>query len=42
MELTLYTSGLDKLGKLFERLESVKSVTSATRVRSLSAPASNS
>ncbi len=42
VELTLHTTGLDQLSKLFERLESVKSVTSATRVRSLGAPTSNS
>ena len=42
VELTLHTSGLDQLSKLFERLEGVKSVTSATRVRSLGATTSNS
>jgi GTP pyrophosphokinase len=42
VELTLHTTGLDQLSKLFERLESVKSVTSATRVRSLGAPTSKS
>ena len=40
VELTLHTTGLEQLGKLFEKLESVKSVTSATRVRSLGAPTS--
>jgi GTP pyrophosphokinase len=34
MELTLHTTGLDQLGKLFSKLESVRGVTSVTRVRS--------
>jgi GTP pyrophosphokinase len=34
MELTLHTTGLDQLGKLFAKLESVRGVTSVTRVRS--------
>ena len=42
VELTLHTTGLDQLGKLFDKLESVKSVTSATRVRSLGSPAAKS
>ena len=33
MELTLHTTGLDQLGKLFSKLESVRGVTSVTRVR---------
>jgi GTP pyrophosphokinase len=43
MELTLHTTGLDQLGKLFSKLEAVRGVTSVTRVRSLTpaaAPAS--
>ncbi len=39
MELTLHTTGLDQLGKLFSKLESVRGVTSVTRVRSGAAPA---
>ena len=31
MELTLHTTGLDQLGKLFAKLEGVRSVTSVTR-----------
>ena len=42
VELTLHTTGLDQLGKLFDKLESVKSVTSATRVRSLGSSAAKS
>ena len=38
MELTLHTTGLDQLGKLFSKLEGVRGVTSVTRVRSGSAP----
>ena len=34
MELTLYTTGLDQLGKLFAKLEGVKGVISVTRDRS--------
>ena len=34
MELTLHTTGLDQLGKLFSKLEGVKSVTSVTRANS--------
>ena len=34
MELTLHTTGLDQLGKLFSKLEGVKSVISVIRVRS--------
>ena len=34
MELTLHTTGLDQLGKLFAKLEGVRSVTSVTRARS--------
>jgi hypothetical protein len=34
MELTLHTTGLDQLGKLFTKLERVQSVTSVTRDRS--------
>ena len=34
MELTLHTSGLDQLGKLFAKLEAVRGVTSVTRDRS--------
>ena len=37
VELTVHTTGLDQLGKLFDRLEGVKSVTAATRVHSLTA-----
>ena len=33
MELTVYTTGLDQLGKLFSKLEGVKGVTSVTRDR---------
>ena len=40
MELTLHTTGLDQLGKLFAKLEGVRSVTSVTRdLSSLPAPA---
>ena len=35
MELTLHTTGLDQLGKLFDKLESVKGVRSAVRVLAL-------
>ena len=35
MDLTLHTTGLDQLGKLFAKLESVKSVRSATRIQAL-------
>jgi GTP diphosphokinase / guanosine-3',5'-bis(diphosphate) 3'-diphosphatase len=35
MELTLHTTGLDQLGKLFSKLEAVRGVTSVTRVRSI-------
>jgi guanosine-3',5'-bis(diphosphate) 3'-pyrophosphohydrolase len=35
MDLTLHTTGLDQLGKLFDKLESVKSVRSATRIQAL-------
>ena len=38
VELTVHTTGLDQLGKLFDKLEGVKSVTSASRVHSLGAP----
>ena len=41
MELTLHTTGLDQLGKLFAKLESVRGVTSVTRVRSGTVIASN-
>ena len=41
MELTLHTTGLDQLGKLFAKLESVRGVTSVTRVRSGTIIASN-
>ena len=34
MELTLHTTGLDQLGKLFAKLEAVRGVTSVTRDRS--------
>ena len=34
MELTLHTTGLDQLGKLFAKLEGVRGVTSVTRDRS--------
>ena len=34
MELTLHTTGLDQLGKLFAKLEGVRSVTSVTRAHS--------
>jgi hypothetical protein len=34
IELTLHTTGLDQLGKLFSKLEGVKGVISATRHRS--------
>ena len=34
MELTLHTTGLEQLGKLFAKLEGVKSVTSVTRANS--------
>ena len=37
VELTVHTTGLDQLGKLFDSLEGVKSVTSASRVHSLTA-----
>ena len=37
VELTVHTTGIDQLGKLFDKLEGVKSVTSATRVHSLTA-----
>ena len=33
MELTLHTTGLDQLGKLFAKLEGIKGVTSAARSR---------
>ena len=40
MELTLHTTGLDQLGKLFAKLEGVRGVTSVTRDRSsMPAPA---
>ncbi len=40
MELTLHTTGLDQLGKLFAKLEGVRGVTSVTRdLPSLPAPA---
>jgi GTP pyrophosphokinase len=40
IELTLHTTGLDQLGKLFARLEGVQGVTSVSRARSgASAPA---
>ena len=40
MELTLHTTGLDQLGKLFAKLEGVRGVTSVTRdLSSLPAPA---
>ena len=42
MELTLHTTGLDQLGKLFSKLESVRGVTSVTRVRSGSMSAAKS
>lgn len=42
MELTLHTTGLDQLGKLFAKLESVRGVTSVTRVRSGSMSAAKS
>jgi len=39
MELTLHTTGLDQLGKLFAKLEGVRGVTEVTRDRSnISAP----
>ncbi len=38
MELTLHTTGLEQLGKLFSKLEGVRGVTSVTRVRSGSPP----
>jgi GTP pyrophosphokinase len=34
IELTLHTTGLDQLGKLFAKLEGVRAVTSVTRDRS--------
>jgi (p)ppGpp synthase/HD superfamily hydrolase len=34
MELTLHTTGLEQLGKLFSKLEGVRGVKSVTRVRS--------
>ena len=34
MELTLHTTGLGQLGKLFSKLEGVRGVTSVTRARS--------
>jgi (p)ppGpp synthase/HD superfamily hydrolase len=34
MELTLHTTGLDQLGKLFSKLEGVRGVISVIRVRS--------
>ena len=37
MELTLHTTGLDQLGKLFAKLEGVRSVTSVTRAHSAAA-----
>ena len=33
MELTLHTTGLDQLGKLFAKLEGIRSVILVTRVR---------
>ena len=39
MELTLHTTGLDQLGKLFAKLEGVRSVTSVTRAHSAAAVA---
>jgi GTP pyrophosphokinase len=42
MELTLHTTGLDQLGKLFSKLESVRGITSVTRVRSGVAAAAKS
>jgi GTP pyrophosphokinase len=42
MELTLHTTGLDQLGKLFSKLESVRGITSVTRVRSGVASAAKS
>ena len=39
MELTVHTTGLDQLGKLFAKLEGVRGVTEVTRDRSsISAP----
>lgn len=37
MELTLHTTGLDQLGKLFAKLEGIRSVTQVTRVRAATA-----
>ena len=37
MELTLHTTGLDQIGKLFAKLEGVRSVTSVTRAHSAAA-----
>jgi hypothetical protein len=34
MELTLHTTGLEQLGKLFAKLEGVKGVTAVTRASS--------
>ncbi len=39
MELTLHTTGLDQLGKLFAKLEGIRSVTQVTRVRTATAGA---
>ena len=40
MDLTMHTTGLDQLGKLFAKLEGVRGVTSVTRARSsIAAPA---
>jgi GTP pyrophosphokinase len=36
MELTLHTTGLEQLGKVFDKLEGVKGVTSVARTRSSS------
>ena len=36
MELTLHTTGLDQLGKLFAKLEGIRSVILVTRVRAAS------
>ena len=39
MELTLHTTGLDQLGKIFSKLEGIRSVFSVTRHRSALSPA---
>ena len=42
MDLTMHTTGLDQLGKLFAKLEGVRGVTSVTRDRSSIAAPSRS